>query len=163
MTDDDDDDDSSGEREEWDRLGDVRVWGPEQCPQGRVHRLEASHQKQSWRQQSYSFSGDGGLDELTEDFNPSKIQYAFLKVEDPKTSLPKFVLINWQVRECTILSSVLDKMSLSKLVFKTISPDIRVSCFDICTECQPTPSQIQSVTSCTRVNVLRTRHPPVTF
>ena len=43
-------------------------------------------------------TGDGGLEELTEDFNPSKIQYAFLKVEDPKTSLPKFVLINWQVR-----------------------------------------------------------------
>ena len=42
-------------------------------------------------------TGDGGLDELIEDFNPSKIQYALLKVEDPKTSLPKFVLINWQV------------------------------------------------------------------
>merc|ERR1712098_908182 len=41
-------------------------------------------------------TGDGGLDELIEDFNPGKIQYAFLKVEDPKTSLPKFVLINWQ-------------------------------------------------------------------
>ena len=47
-------------------------------------------------------AGDGGLDELTEDFNPSKIQYAFLKVEDQKTSLPKFVLINWQV--CVFLS-----------------------------------------------------------
>jgi len=41
-------------------------------------------------------TGEDGLEELTEDFNPSKIQYAFLKVEDPKTSLPKFVLINWQ-------------------------------------------------------------------
>jgi len=41
-------------------------------------------------------TGDGGLDELIEDFNPSKIQYALLKVEDPKTSLPKYVLINWQ-------------------------------------------------------------------
>jgi len=41
-------------------------------------------------------TGDGGLDELIEDFNPSKIQYALLKVEDSKTSLPKFVLINWQ-------------------------------------------------------------------
>ena len=41
-------------------------------------------------------SGDGGLEELTEDFNPSKIQYALLRVEDPKTSLAKFVLINWQ-------------------------------------------------------------------
>ena len=48
---------------------------------------------------TYTSLGDGGLDELTEDFNPSKIQYAFLKVEDPKTSLPKFVLINWQVSE----------------------------------------------------------------
>ena len=41
-------------------------------------------------------TGEDGLTELTEDFNPSKVQYAFLKVEDPKTSLPKFVLINWQ-------------------------------------------------------------------
>lgn len=41
-------------------------------------------------------TGEDGLEELTEDFNPSKIQYAFLKVEDSKTSLPKFVLINWQ-------------------------------------------------------------------
>ena len=41
-------------------------------------------------------TGEDGLIELTEDFNPSKVQYAFLKVEDPKTSLPKFVLINWQ-------------------------------------------------------------------
>eukprot|EP00090_Calanus_glacialis_P031252 TRINITY_DN5136_c0_g1_i1.p1 TRINITY_DN5136_c0_g1~~TRINITY_DN5136_c0_g1_i1.p1 ORF type:complete len:490 (-),score=185.68 TRINITY_DN5136_c0_g1_i1:92-1561(-) len=41
-------------------------------------------------------TGEDGLEELVEDFNPSQIQYAFLKVEDPKTSLPKFVLINWQ-------------------------------------------------------------------
>ena len=50
-------------------------------------------------------TGDGGLDELIEDFNPSKIQYALLKVEDPKTSLPKFVLINWQVGHHLILIS----------------------------------------------------------
>ena len=86
-------------------MGDVRVRGPEQCPQGRVHRLEACIRNS--KQQTYSSSGDGGLDELTEDFNPSKIQYAFLKVEDPKTSLPKFVLINWQVSECTILLSAI--------------------------------------------------------
>jgi len=50
--------------------------------------------------QSYTLkvmsTGDDGLEELVGDFNPSQIQYAFLKVEDPKTSLPKFVLINWQ-------------------------------------------------------------------
>jgi len=41
-------------------------------------------------------TGEDGLEELVDDFNPSKIQYAFLRVEDPKTSLPKYVLINWQ-------------------------------------------------------------------
>lgn len=40
--------------------------------------------------------GDGGIDELAEDLNSSKIMYAFCRVNDPKTSLPKNVLINWQ-------------------------------------------------------------------
>lgn len=33
---------------------------------------------------------------MTEDLNSGQIMYAFLKVMDPKTSLPKNVLINWQ-------------------------------------------------------------------
>lgn len=33
---------------------------------------------------------------MTDDLNSGKIMYAFLKVDDPKTSLPKYVLINWQ-------------------------------------------------------------------
>lgn len=33
---------------------------------------------------------------MTEDLNSGKVMYAFLKVNDPKTSLPKCVLINWQ-------------------------------------------------------------------
>lgn len=41
-------------------------------------------------------SGPGGIEELTEDLNSGKIMYAFVKVNDPKTSLPKCVLINWQ-------------------------------------------------------------------
>lgn len=40
--------------------------------------------------------GDGGLEELAEDLNSGKIMYAFVKVNDTKTSLHKFVLINWQ-------------------------------------------------------------------
>lgn len=40
--------------------------------------------------------GSGGLEELSEDLNSGKIMYAFVKVNDPKTSLDKFVLINWQ-------------------------------------------------------------------
>ena len=41
--------------------------------------------------------GEDGVEEMTEDLNPSKIMYGFLSIEDPKTSLPKFVIINWQV------------------------------------------------------------------
>ncbi|KAF5281089.1 hypothetical protein FQA39_LY17895 [Lamprigera yunnana] len=41
-------------------------------------------------------SGSNGIEELTDDLNSGKIMYAFVKINDPKTSLPKFVLINWQ-------------------------------------------------------------------
>jgi hypothetical protein len=37
----------------------------------------------------------GGIEEMAEDLNSGKIMYAFCKVMDPKTSLPKCVLINW--------------------------------------------------------------------
>lgn len=40
--------------------------------------------------------GDGGLEELVEELNCGKIMYAFCKVQDPNTSLSKFILINWQ-------------------------------------------------------------------
>lgn len=42
-------------------------------------------------------TGDGGLNELSEDLNSGKIMYAFVRVHDTKTSLTKFLLINWQV------------------------------------------------------------------
>jgi len=41
-------------------------------------------------------TGEDGIEELRDVFNPNKIMYAFCKVEDPKTSLPKYVLFNWQ-------------------------------------------------------------------
>lgn len=37
----------------------------------------------------------GGLSELEDEFSDGKIQYAFARVTDPNTELPKFVLINW--------------------------------------------------------------------
>ncbi|KAK2166215.1 hypothetical protein NP493_1329g00028 [Ridgeia piscesae] len=40
--------------------------------------------------------GDGGLEELVDELNSGKIMYAYCRVIDPNTSLPKFVLINWQ-------------------------------------------------------------------
>lgn len=42
-------------------------------------------------------SGEGGVEELCEDLNSGKIMYAFVRIEDPKTGLKKFLLINWQV------------------------------------------------------------------
>lgn len=38
---------------------------------------------------------DGGLEELKDELNSGKIMYAFARVLDPKTSLPKCILINW--------------------------------------------------------------------
>jgi len=40
-------------------------------------------------------TGDGELSELIEDFNEGRIQFAFVKVKDPNTGLPKYVLIAW--------------------------------------------------------------------
>ncbi|KAJ8971870.1 hypothetical protein NQ317_014146 [Molorchus minor] len=41
-------------------------------------------------------TGCDGIEELCDDLNSGKIMYAFAKVNDPKTSLDKCVLINWQ-------------------------------------------------------------------
>lgn len=41
-------------------------------------------------------TGSDGLSELIPEFNEGKIQYAFLRVTDPKTGLFKYILINWQ-------------------------------------------------------------------
>lgn len=54
-------------------------------------------------------TGDGGLDEMIEELNSGKIMYAFCRVIDKKTSLPKCVLINW-VSGCAttyLISSIL--------------------------------------------------------
>lgn len=48
----------------------------------------------------YILVADGGIEEMTEDLNSSKIMYAYCKVLDPNTSLFKYVLINW-VRKFT--------------------------------------------------------------
>lgn len=37
----------------------------------------------------------GDLDYLQEEFSDGRIQYAYARVKDPNTQLPKFVLINW--------------------------------------------------------------------
>ena len=42
---------------------------------------------------------DGDLEELQDELNDGKMQYAAIKVLDPNTNLPKIVWINW-VRVC---------------------------------------------------------------
>ncbi|XP_069369390.1 drebrin-like a isoform X1 [Paralichthys olivaceus] len=39
--------------------------------------------------------GDGGLEKMVEELNSGKVMYAFCRVHDPNSGLPKFVLINW--------------------------------------------------------------------
>ncbi|KAI0423232.1 hypothetical protein F5X98DRAFT_324239 [Xylaria grammica] len=39
--------------------------------------------------------GDGELEDLIEDFSEGRIQFAFVKVKDPNTGLPKSALIAW--------------------------------------------------------------------
>lgn len=44
----------------------------------------------------FTFSDDG-VDEMKEELNSGQIMYAFCKILDPKTSLKKYVLINWVI------------------------------------------------------------------
>ncbi|XP_012578426.1 PREDICTED: drebrin-like protein isoform X2 [Condylura cristata] len=43
-------------------------------------------------------AAEGGLEEMVEELNSGKVMYAFCKVKDPNSGLPKFVLINWNPR-----------------------------------------------------------------
>ncbi|KAM3830969.1 drebrin-like protein isoform 2-T3 [Vipera latastei] len=40
-------------------------------------------------------TGDGGLEEMVDELNSGKVMYAFCRVKDPNSGLPKYVLINW--------------------------------------------------------------------
>ncbi|XP_040929206.1 drebrin-like protein A [Betta splendens] len=39
--------------------------------------------------------GDGGLEEMVEELSSGKVMYAFCRVQDPNSGLPKYVLVNW--------------------------------------------------------------------
>lgn len=46
---------------------------------------------------------DGGLEEIVEEFDGSRIQYGFIRVQDPNTQVTKFVLINWSGEGAPVL------------------------------------------------------------
>lgn len=48
--------------------------------------------------------GDGGLEELEDEFMDGKIQYAFARIIDPNTELNKFILIAWVTLSLFFLS-----------------------------------------------------------
>ena len=60
-------------------------------------------------------SKDGGLEELIDELNSGKIMYAYCRVQDPNTGLPKFVLINW-VSSLAALPSLLLRKRLSTIL-----------------------------------------------
>lgn len=71
--------------------------------------------------------GDGGIEELKDELSSGQIMYAFLKVLDPKTSLPKCVLINWQgegaplVRKGTCANHIRDICTILRGAHVTIN------------------------------------------
>ena len=40
-------------------------------------------------------SADGDLSDLVDEFSDGRTQFAFVRVNDPNTTLPKYVLIAW--------------------------------------------------------------------
>jgi len=72
-------------------------------------------------------TGDGGLEEMIDRLSSSHIMYAFCKVIDTKTSLPKCLLINWQgegapiVRKGTCANHIRDVEKLLKGAHITIT------------------------------------------
>lgn len=38
---------------------------------------------------------EGELLDLIDDFSEGRVQFAFVKVKDPNTTLPKYILIGW--------------------------------------------------------------------
>lgn len=40
-------------------------------------------------------TSEGELEDLIEDFNEGRVQFAFLKIKDPNSGLPKHALIAW--------------------------------------------------------------------
>ncbi|KAK6622110.1 hypothetical protein RUM44_001917 [Polyplax serrata] len=71
--------------------------------------------------------GSDGIEEMIQDLNSGQIMYAFLKIMDPKTSLPKNVLINWQgegapnVRKGTCANHIRDVSNFFKGAHVTIN------------------------------------------
>lgn len=66
------------------------------------------------------YVSDGGLEELVEELNSGKVMYAFCRVQDPNSGLPKYVLINWvsaALNYCDFVCPCLEWPSLNDSLF----------------------------------------------
>ena len=76
-------------------------------------------------------TGDGDLEDLVEELNGSKVMYAFCRVIDPNTKLPKFVLINWSGEkvELSVSFETAEKQpfAICRLLFLELGVALRVT------------------------------------
>jgi hypothetical protein len=59
------------------------------------HRARHIAESNLTRVQLLIFRPEGELTDLVDEFSEGRIQFAFVKVKDPNSSLPKNVLIAW--------------------------------------------------------------------
>jgi hypothetical protein len=54
---------------------------------------------------------EGELIDLIEDFSEGRVQFAFVKVKDPNTGLPKHVLIGWVSRSTSKVRPLITELT----------------------------------------------------
>jgi hypothetical protein len=57
---------------------------------------------------------EGELVDLIEDFSEGRVQFAFVKVKDPNTTLPKYVLIGWVSPKVAGLCAGADRIAVRR-------------------------------------------------
>lgn len=82
--------------------GPIRNWGQPSLKLASLHktRLQTGPFELEAAARRLLIDIEGEIIDLIDEFSDGRIQFAFVKVKDPNTSLPKNVLIAW-VRPCT--------------------------------------------------------------
>jgi hypothetical protein len=72
-----------------------RGQGPGSPTQASAHRPAATAARREDCRETLLTNAEGELLDLIDEFSDGRIQFAFVKVKDPNSSLPKNVLIAW--------------------------------------------------------------------
>ena len=73
----------------------ARCRGERECSQGAKYWWLVYLQLQRLGAGADTAGPEGELIDLIDEFSDGRVQFAFVKVKDPNTSLPKYVLIGW--------------------------------------------------------------------